>query len=468
MMLRAVILTIVGGIFATDARGGDQFPYTGYINASDVYLRSGPGENYYPVSKLDRGQAVEIYRHDPGGWYAIRPTEKCFSWVSGDCIEPGEGNLAVVTKLRVVSRVGSQFSDVRDVIQIRLDQGEVVEVIEAKRFNSGPAAQTWYKIVPPAGEFRWVSGKFVDREPAETKPREANPDNNLLISRHSHRDDADQEANDDADEEELRDDDHPVRQAGHRESGRGEGAKHARYDRDEEADDDRDPLQASDDDAGSDDRWTRRGGVPIERSQNRKRANRADEEVELDDADLSIKDVAADLDLELSAMVAEEPTAWEFSALKRRAESALTRAETALDRGRIRRVLHKIENFADLQRRYATVMNVRSETDRANDKLARLDRSARSSLTSYRNGPRYDGVGRLTQVLSRDPGSPQFALLNESGQVVYYVSPSPGVNLRRYLNQDVGIHGTLGYLPEQRAQHVTAQRIVNIDGRTLR
>ena len=84
MMLRAVILTIVGGIFATDARGEQQFPYTGYINAADVYLRSGPGENYYPVSKLDRGQAVEIYRHDPGGWYAIRPTEKCFSWVSGD------------------------------------------------------------------------------------------------------------------------------------------------------------------------------------------------------------------------------------------------------------------------------------------------------------------------------------------------------------------------------------------------
>lgn len=474
MMLRTAILvlTLIGAW--TAAYGAEpQYPYRGYINADDVYLRSGPGENYYPVSKLGRRQAVDVYRHDPGGWYAIRPTEECFSWVSGEFIEPAEGNLAVVNGERVVARVGSKFSDIRDVIQVHLDQGEVVEVLEAKRFNSGPAAQTWYKIAPPAGEFRWISGKFVDRELPETRPREASPDNNLLISR-ARRQAEEEDSENDGLEEIAADEayDYPVRQAG---GVRSEGVRLARHDR--EADEDnRDPLMTSADEETNDDHVTGRREVAaaLERLRRDKRTVAlADEEIELDDADLNIKDLAAELDLQLSAMVADEPSDWDFRSLKRRAQAGLGRAQTALDRGRVRRVLHKIEHFDELHRRYETVMNVHKETDRANDKLNSLagfmrSSSTRGSRSSYRDGPRYDGSGRLTQVLSRDPRSPQFALLDENGQVAYYVSPSPGVNLRRFLNQEVGIHGTLGYLPEQQAQHVTAQRIVSLDARMTR
>jgi len=454
---RTFVLLSVAASAAT-GRAGEQFPYTGYINAADVYLRSGPGDNYYPVSKLDRGQAVEIYRHDPGGWYAIRPDEDCFSWVSAEFLEPGEGNVAVVTGDRVVARVGSVFSDIRDVIQVRLDRGEVVEVIEAKRFNSGPGAQTWYKIAPPAGEFRWISGKYVDRELPEDKPRLASPDNNLLISRHSRRA-AHRQLEEDADEESA--DDLSA-------SSEERGVRLARWER-EDRENDRDPLQVSydeeDEEAADDD--DRGRGIPIERARGKRAGERAESQTDAGDAEMSLNDLAAELDLELSAMVAGEPAAWRFAELKRRADAGLERAETALDRGRIRRVLRKIENFSDLQRRYQTVMNVRTQTDRVNEKLTGPDSAARGPSLPYGAG-RFDGIGRLTQVLSRDPGAPQFALLNPQGQVAYYVSPSPGVNLRRFLNQQVGINGTLGYLSEQHSQHVTAQRIVNVDGRLLR
>jgi hypothetical protein len=501
MILRAAIRSIhlfillVAAASAAMAQAGESFPYTGYINGADVYLRSGPGDNYYPVSKLAPGQAVEIYRHDPGGWYAIRPDEDCFSWVSAEFLEPGEGNLAVVTGDHVVARVGSMFSDIRDVIQVRLDRGEVVEVIEAKRFNSGPGAQTWYKIAPPAGEFRWISGKFIDRELPQDKPRVASPDNNLLISRHSRRAAAERRLEEEAEDDEYADDrddrladadgpsdlsdddeledDYPVRRAGHKTStgGRSHGVRLARLDRDD-LEEDRDPLQVSydeEDGEASDDEGRWRGpGIPIERPRGKGARNLAEGQAGGDDAESSLKEIAAELDLELSAMVAEEPAEWHFAELKRRAESALARAETALDRGRVRRVLRKIDNFSDLQRRYQTVMNVRSQTDRVNERLAGPDRTARSSIQPYHGAARFDGTGRLTQVLSRDPGAPQFALLNAQGQIAYYVSPSPGVNLRRFLNQQVGVSGALGYLPEQHAQHVTAQRIINVDGRLLR
>ena len=30
----------------------DEFPYTAYVNSDDVYVRSGPGRNYYPTAEL--------------------------------------------------------------------------------------------------------------------------------------------------------------------------------------------------------------------------------------------------------------------------------------------------------------------------------------------------------------------------------------------------------------------------------
>ena len=59
------------------------FPYKTFVAADDVYVRSGPGQNYYPTDKLKRGDEVEVYRHDPGGWCAIRPVPGSFAWVSG-------------------------------------------------------------------------------------------------------------------------------------------------------------------------------------------------------------------------------------------------------------------------------------------------------------------------------------------------------------------------------------------------
>ena len=99
-----------------------EFPYVAYISSDDVYIRSGPGKNYYPTAKLKHGEPVEVYRHDPGGWYAIRPPAQSFSWISARQLDVLDDGLAVVNTDRAVARVGSLFSDVRDVIQVRLNK----------------------------------------------------------------------------------------------------------------------------------------------------------------------------------------------------------------------------------------------------------------------------------------------------------------------------------------------------------
>jgi len=160
---------LLPGIFAAGVvclgqlcQAQQSFPYKAYITADEVYVRSGPGQSYYPTDKLKRGQEVEVYRHDPGGWYAIRPVPNSFSWVSGRYLDVREDGLAVVREENVAARVGSHLQQRRDVIQVRLRKGEVVEILGKEEIPNGTGTTTWYKISPPAGEFRWVFGKYVD------------------------------------------------------------------------------------------------------------------------------------------------------------------------------------------------------------------------------------------------------------------------------------------------------------------
>jgi hypothetical protein len=184
------------------------------------------------------------------------------------------------------------------------------------------------------------------------------------------------------------------------------------------------------------------------------------------------------IDLDLSQMVAEEPTVWDFSDLGARAERAANRVDTAVERGRARELLRKIARFEDIQERYLRVVDVRVDTDRRNQQLVAGSRAYRDqyrseigpistartidTLPSADQKSGYDGVGRLMQVVSRGSGTPQYALLDKSGAVRFYVTPAPGVNLQKYLGREVGISGAVGYLPNESAQHVTAKRIESV------
>ena len=44
-------------------------------------------------------------------------------------------------------------------IQVRLEKGERVELLDEKPTGDGK----WYEIAPPAGEFRWVHMEYLDR-----------------------------------------------------------------------------------------------------------------------------------------------------------------------------------------------------------------------------------------------------------------------------------------------------------------
>lgn len=68
-----------------------------------------------------------------------------------------------------IARIGSQINPLRHVTQIRLEAGERVVVIEQVRIDQGRHVGLWYRIEPPAGEFRFARLRDLN-VPAELLP----------------------------------------------------------------------------------------------------------------------------------------------------------------------------------------------------------------------------------------------------------------------------------------------------------
>ena len=161
--MRWALIASLGCLLPISAWANDDtFPYTAFAKTDDVEVHSGPGDGYYSTAKLKAGQKVEVYRHDPGGWDAIRPPEGSFSWIEGRYLQVGKDGLARVTGDQVPAHVGSRLHDARGVIRVWLHRGEVVELLDSKTPKDFPAKDGWCKIAPPAGEFRWVDVRSLD------------------------------------------------------------------------------------------------------------------------------------------------------------------------------------------------------------------------------------------------------------------------------------------------------------------
>ncbi len=174
------------------------------------------------------------------------------------------------------------------------------------------------------------------------------------------------------------------------------------------------------------------------------------------------------IDVELSIMVVEEPTVWRFTEMRLHVEELLAQARTAVERGLARVMLNKIDRFEDLRQRYGEVNLVRKQAEHSNRRVAALNQRDRTPAEQPGEEDRFDGQGELTRVVSSNLDAPRYALVDDNGGVSCYVTPAPGVNLRHYVGRRVGVTGTRGYMPQQRAHHVMAKHVSLLGERRLR
>ena len=469
MRARSAALVSLLPLLALPAYGEQKFPHTAYVNADDVYVRSGPGRNYYPTSKLHTGDPVEVYRHDPGGWYAIRPIEGSFAWVSGRFLEVDEDGLATVTGDRVAARVGSDFSNIRDVIQVRLHRGEIVEVLDTKELGGETGSGTWYKIAPPSGSFRWVFGKFVDTNYHQSGVRKTASDYSPLVE--AARPSTEHVARTPAVSGEPRTT-APAETAGPCADPSAASVQTAEYESDSTR-----ATQFSSEPAPGDPSSpvaTESGRIASEapvRYTNKFVDPARDPEGTATMRRLSpeeFQDELEEIDVELSVMLAEEPTVWKLDELVIRAQSLMAEAETAVERGRVRLLANKIAQSEDIKRRYDAVGTARTVAERQNRQLADLAETRDRVRPQLASPGRFDGDGRLVRVVPPKLGTPRYALVDRKGDLRCYVTPAPGINLNYYVGRQIGINGIRGYLADNRAQHVTAKHVSLLDARVRR
>jgi hypothetical protein len=471
--LRAVgrcCLLVVATMTAVRAEEeGSPLPATVKVVADHTYLRAGPGDDFYPTERLVGGQSVEIWAIDPSGYCAVRPVAGSFSWVrgsdiddeaavgSGAAAQPAEGDataaagrtIGVIVADGAVSRIGSQINDLRHVAQVRLEAGERVQVIEQVRIAEGRHAGLWVRIEPPAGEFRWAPLADLEIPPGITtvvQPAEPAADAAANVSA----------------AEAL---------AAMKTAGEAIAQVMAEADEAPAAAPAAAPApQALDAAPGAKRLFA--GWLPLGASVFDPATPVAPVAVSAGAVTASA-DEFADIDLALSLAVSGPSESWNLAPIRERLRQSAARAGTQPDRLRAEAIDARLSRFEAIQsgqRSLATTAPADPSPLQLGSMWSSLSRIGTRPIRPgvLANGAPADGqptwtppdqtetTGRLATVVSRRPEAPRWALVDDSNQVIVFVTPSSGVNLAPLVGQQVSVRGSRGYMPEYKRPYLVA------------
>ena len=128
--------------------------WVGVLTGTSVYVRSGPGEQAYPCSRLSAPDTVTVVGKTDS-WLKILPPPGCFSVISKQYVQAdADGKTGTLTGDNVWIRAGG---DLRNsdfwAFQRRASKGEKVQI-------TGEVGD-YYKIVPPSDVYFYISARYV-------------------------------------------------------------------------------------------------------------------------------------------------------------------------------------------------------------------------------------------------------------------------------------------------------------------
>lgn len=425
-LFRVAAASIVLACALAGRAAAELHPYEARVVATGAPVQSGPGENFYPTDTLAQGDVVEVYKEKTGGWLAIRPPVNSFSWIASRELKKRDDGLAEVVKDDVASRIGSRLSDKHNAAQVRLKKGELVEVLDEDQLGD----ETWFKIAPPAGEFRWIQASLVERiGPVQMASAEAAvpaaADAKVAIATEATAP----------------------------------------------------PLISNTQPPATPTSPAATQIVPLVSTPVTPTTPAASLVAPVappaagpvaDDLSRSLSEI----ETRLSRMVAAPVNLWNTERLERDAAQLLTRARTPAERDAVQVTMNKISRFNQIAHRAnPTGTSIAQTTPATQAPLAQqgvAGATVAAGVAAATPTGAYDAMGILRPVVSRRPGAPQYALVDDRGQVLSFVTPSPDVNLQPYLGQRVGVIGNKGYIAEFNRSHVTAARITPLTDRIVR
>ncbi len=418
----------------------------------DAYVRSGPGmEHHYPTLKLSPGDKVHVLRKDPGGWYMIDPPAGSFSWIIAKYVQRN-GKQGTVNETGVVVRVGAFNSTQRDVEQVRLNKGDLVEIIGEETLISEKGKELWLKIKPPRGEHRWIKGSHLV---------ELNPDGTPKVLPPKSTTRKPIEPPDDGESPAV-----AVVPPAPSAKSKGPGIL-----RDPDFDGEDAPLF---------------GHAP---GKKRPSVDPFSEEPEepstAQSEEAAIREDLTLLDHELKQILVKSPKDWDLShqledlqALKEMSGNSPLTAEIdrRLTKVKTYQQLHEDAQYmarkynpsapagpgngSDGSRREFSMPNVNRPPEAGVPNDPRVTTSRPGQPTPP--GQRYEGAGIVHRLPNAPPGTPRYVIAAPDRRILCYLDTDPGIDLEKYLGQSVGLNGPRAYDPRLRADRMRVQKLTRV------
>lgn len=183
----------------------------------------------------------------------------------------------------------------------------------------------------------------------------------------------------------------------------------------------------------------------------------------------------ARLQLVFSRLIAASASEAEIEPIERAAQDLASRATDELVRSRAGVLVERAQQYRRIARRRdgQSIIST-SQPPRIPNRNTTIPSSIRAasatlpseSAVTPPGEAKNDGwiTGKLVQVYSVRDRHPPYALTDNTGRTIAYVTPNPGLNLRSHLNSEVRVNGKHGFLSGMKTPHVLVTNAVRVAG----
>ncbi len=451
-----------------------QFPLDASVAAAKAGVHSGPAKVHYATDMLARGSKVLVYRLDPDGWCAIRPPKQSFSIIPAEDIQQTKADLGIVKKNKTRAWVGTLLDNAEQPIwQVQLDKDEAVEILGLIESNQ-PNGQGWFQIKPPAGEYRWIhlddlspfdqrqirlaAGERVEPLAKRSNPNVAGSDRN---ERRTH----------------ARNESRPRKRQSiptQKIPNYGQETREPTIQKQSYSA----PEQERSDQKSQVVTGWRPATKPIRQAAPPRNMTAGIEQSIgfQDDSTNEFQEIgdtnqgfagndrenlvspAADLqqlELALSSEMIKDVKQWDLMPIRRRAESLMAQTTDTFQRDGYRHLISKVDRCLAIQ-----PANTRP-TGLRNDGAPSI---RAESVEDPKLAKVYDAYGTLQELVRNGGlGQSEYVLQDQNGKITHRVKAAPGLNLHRFVKKKIGIIGQRGFDQRSGMDHVTAQRVVDLN-----